>query len=134
MKCPKHDVSLIEKNEDGITYKECPECGGVWMAYRQLRALAKNDSETSLFLTPLPHELVFKSDEDDTNDLTVCPLDGGNLFEHKFGGVKIDICSECNYVWFDPDELEIIKEYLAEDTLLETVIQKISKFIERIAA
>ena len=37
-----------------------------------------------------------------------CPKDGADLKERVFHNVKIDGCPECNGVWLDPGELEIL--------------------------
>lgn len=37
-----------------------------------------------------------------------CPRDGADLKERVFHNVKIDSCPECNGVWLDQGELEIL--------------------------
>ncbi len=37
-----------------------------------------------------------------------CPRDGADLKERVFHNVKIDGCPECNGVWLDQGELEIL--------------------------
>jgi hypothetical protein len=37
-----------------------------------------------------------------------CPKDGAELKERLFHSVKIDGCPQCNGVWLDPGELEIL--------------------------
>lgn len=40
--------------------------------------------------------------------LMKCPKDGSDLKEREFHHVKIDVCPECNGVWLDQGELEIL--------------------------
>ena len=39
-----------------------------------------------------------------------CPKCGCDLEEHEHHGVKIDQCSECDGIWLDKGELELIEE------------------------
>lgn len=37
-----------------------------------------------------------------------CPKDGADLVEREFHQVKVDVCAECNGMWFDGGEIEMI--------------------------
>ena len=39
-----------------------------------------------------------------------CPKCGGNLAERDLGGVKVDRCTDCNGVWLDAGELDLIRD------------------------
>ena len=41
--------------------------------------------------------------------LMKCPKDGSDLVEREFHNVKIDVCTECNGVWLDAGELEMVR-------------------------
>lgn len=43
-----------------------------------------------------------------TQSTMKCPKDGADLKERVFHNVKIDGCPECNGVWLDKGELEIL--------------------------
>lgn len=132
MKCPVHAVEMQDKSGDGISYKECPECGGIWMRHRALRTLAEGDSMVSALSLPREHEISgFMSIDSDDNDVVNCPLDGAKYYERKFASVRIDICPQCDGIWLDPGELEKIKDYLAETTPAETIVEKVSRFLSR---
>jgi Zn-finger nucleic acid-binding protein len=36
-----------------------------------------------------------------------CPMDGTRMSLFHWRGGAIDVCSQCNMVWFDPDEMEL---------------------------
>lgn len=35
-----------------------------------------------------------------------CPKDGAVLHEESYHGIRVDRCTECHGVWFDPGEIE----------------------------
>jgi hypothetical protein len=42
--------------------------------------------------------------------LMKCPRDGTELTERELEGIKVDICSTCNGVWFDGGELDLLRK------------------------
>jgi len=139
MKCPADQNQLVEKQGEGFVYHQCPECDGLWTRFRSLRTVVQKynpDAEIALphpeRLTPLIHRTGF-----DTNNVTKCPLDGTDYFEHRFGSVLLDICQNCDGIWFDAGELEKVKQELKDqsspDNPVEVFLWDADRFFEYIA-
>ena len=136
MKCPIHiTTSLEEKTEGTHFYHECPECHGIWARHRTLRAIIEDINPKAVISMPRSDDTFFKNSNFDTNNVTKCPLDGEKYYEHKFGSVMIDICPKCDGIWFDPGELEKIKQDLENDeipdSIYDTILQIIATFLSR---
>jgi uncharacterized protein len=39
-----------------------------------------------------------------------CPKCGADLKEEKFGEVSVDVCPDCNGMWLDAGELEVLRQ------------------------
>lgn len=137
MKCPLDQIDMIEKQGDGFDYHECEACNGLWMRHRALRGLVHQYSPNSDISIPLPDDayLPFSDSKFDTNNITRCPVDGAPYYEHSYGDVMIDLCPQCDGLWFDRGELDKIKEKLKNDEIpsgvLSTVIHDLSVFFLR---
>lgn len=116
MKCPADGNTLEEQQDDGITYHQCPACEGMWMRHRALRTLVRKANPSADIVLPSPQDAYRpgKSSDIDTNEITNCPLDGAEYYEHSFGSVMIDICPRCDGVWLDKGELSNIRKALNE--------------------
>lgn len=119
MKCPSDHIDLVEKQGEGFIYHECPACLGLWMRHRALRVLVKKNNPDADVAIPLPDDayMPFHSPAYDTNDITKCPVDGADYYEHAFGSVMIDICPKCDGVWMDKGELDKISQELQQNTI-----------------
>lgn len=129
MKCPRHNIELIEKSENGIIYNQCAECGGIWMRHRALRTLAERDSEISVIALPQHYDATPINKGKDTNDIKKCIVDGSEYYEHTIGPISIDICTRCDGIWLDPGELQKIKDHFAQETPLEKFYNKVVEFL-----
>ncbi len=50
------------------------------------------------------------SDEERRSHYMKCPKCGANLEIEEYHGIEIDRCSECNGIWFDAGEAELLTE------------------------
>ena len=127
MKCPTDNSDLQEKQGEGFTYHECSECEGLWMRFRALRTLVEKHNPNAFVDLPHPERLIpiVHSKKYDTNNITKCPLDGDDYFEHRYGTVMIDICPTCDGIWLDQGELAKIKEELKDGTTPDTVVETV---------
>ncbi len=129
MKCPTDNIDLEEKqSDDGFAYHECPDCAGLWMRFRSLKTLVEKHNPGAVNALPHPERLIpgIHRKGFDTNNITNCPLDGADYYEHRYGSVLIDICPNCDGIWLDHGEIDKIKEELKNksipDDKLEVVL------------
>lgn len=138
MKCPIDHIDLVEKEGDGFSYHQCEACGGLWMRHRALRTLVQQHNPDADLTMPRPDDayIMFNSPEYDTNNITKCPLDGADYYEHPFGSVMIDICPKCDGVWLDKGELAKIREELQSNEIpagvVDMVLHDIGAFFSRL--
>lgn len=132
MKCPTDNIDLNEKQAEGFAYHECPDCQGLWMRHRALRTLVEKYSPGAKIAMPRPSDayLPMNSPEYDTNDITKCPLDGSDYYEHAFGSVMIDICPNCDGIWLDKGELSKIRDELKNEEIPDTVVSTVINDID----
>lgn len=134
MKCPLDKIDLVEKQGEGFTYHECPSCEGLWMRHRALRTLVEKYEPDAVIAMPRPDDAfqAFNSSDFDTNNITICPLDGASYYEHAFGSIMLDICPECDGIWLDKGELAKIRDELKAqkipDNLLDVVLHDVGAF------
>ena len=50
------------------------------------------------------------NDEERRSHYMKCPKCGANLEIEEYHGIEIDRCSECNGIWFDAGEAELLTE------------------------
>lgn len=137
MKCPLDQIDMVEKQGDGFVYHECEACNGVWMRHRSLRTIVRQYSPDSDISIPLPDDayLPFSDPDFDTNNITICPVDGAKYYEHSYGGVMIDLCPKCDGLWLDKGELDKIREKLRNNEIpsgvINTVLHDLGAFFSK---
>ena len=97
MKCPKCNVELQAKNNQGVDVHTCPKCAGMWFTPTELDefedlAIDPEAKTGSLYLVTRP--TAFK-----------CPVCSETLssFDYRFNDLQIDCCPEHGY-WLDAGE------------------------------
>ncbi|PCJ95143.1 MAG: hypothetical protein COA45_12510 [Zetaproteobacteria bacterium] len=96
------------------------------MRHRSLRALVKKYNSDADVIVPRPeHAYVLgkASSKFDTNNITKCPVDGADYYEHALGSVIIDICPNCDGIWLDKGELSKIKEELQDSSVKSLFVE-----------
>ena len=103
--CPRCFSELIpEKLSKGLWNVEidkCKLCSGVYLDKGELMTLTGN--------RPL-HHLTTKHLGIDSGSELLCPKCGSLMDDEHPGGIEIDVCLQCNGVWLDKKELDLLKE------------------------
>lgn len=103
--CPRCFSELIpEKLSKGLWKVEidkCKLCSGVFLDKGELMTLTGN--------RPL-HHLTTKYLGIDSGSELLCPKCGSLMDDEHPGGIEIDVCLQCNGVWLDKKELDLLKE------------------------
>jgi len=126
--CPSCESSLIENEIQTYTVFSCDNCNGIWVPGSQIKRILREQSmPPSMNAIPVLSE---GGDEYETKRLCSKHRDI-KLKAHSVRGVEIDICNECNGVFFDKNEFEEVfrsqekstSTKVAEYTALEIVFQ-----------
>jgi Zn-finger nucleic acid-binding protein len=97
MRCPvDRTVEMVTISIDGVSIEQCGKCHGHWLDHGELSKLASRaeDVEPAVRLTRDSERL--------------CPKDSVPLTEVEFpehSGLRVDICSQCQGIWLDANEL-----------------------------
>ncbi len=99
--CPRcHQQLTRTQGEKGVVYC-CQQCGGRAVAVAVLRQIVPRDEVKQLWL--LAREHAAKPGVD-------CPICGRSMAEVPLAvgdsEVHLDVCAKCQYVWFDPNEMD----------------------------
>ena len=112
--CPRCFSELkSEKLSKGIWNVEidrCGSCSGIYLDKGKLMTLTGN--------RPL-HHLTTKHLGIDSGSELLCPSCGSVMDDEHPGGVEIDVCLQCNGVWLDKKELDLLKEL--DSSILKTL-------------
>jgi Zn-finger nucleic acid-binding protein len=101
MICPKCKLEMRELRIEGITFDQCPECGGLWAEADELAKLT--GSADNLRRTFGPRNATAMA----------CPSGCSNtLFESVYSNLDdtlvLDLCDDCGGVFLDAGELESV--------------------------
>ena len=103
--CPRCFSELksetIRKGIWNVEIEKCDSCLGVYLDKGELMTLTGN--------RPL-HHLTTKHLGIDSGSELLCPSCGSIMDDEHPGGVEIDVCLQCNGVWLDKKELDLLKE------------------------
>jgi Zn-finger nucleic acid-binding protein len=103
--CPRCFSELksetIRKGIWNVEIDKCDSCLGVYLDKGELMTLTGN--------RPL-HHLTTKHLGIDSGSELLCPSCGSIMDDEHPGGVEIDVCLQCNGVWLDKKELDLLKE------------------------
>lgn len=55
--------------------------------------------------------------------MLVCPVDGGELAEHRLHGVHVDRCEVCKGMWLDPNELGEVEATAADEDVRRGMLE-----------
>ena len=103
--CPRCFSELksetVRKGIWNIEIDKCGSCLGVYLDKGELMTLTGN--------RPL-HHLTTKHLGIDSGSELLCPSCGSVMDDEHPGGVEIDVCLQCNGVWLDKKELDLLKK------------------------
>ena len=103
--CPRCFSELksetVRKGIWNIEIDKCVSCLGVYLDKGELMTLTGN--------RPL-HHLTTKHLGIDSGSELLCPSCGSVMDDEHPGGVEIDVCLQCNGVWLDKKELDLLKK------------------------
>lgn len=92
---------VLKKGMWSIEIDECKDCSGIYLDKGELMSLTGN--------RPL-HHLTTKHLGIDSGSELLCPGCGSLMDDEHPGGVEIDVCLQCNGVWLDKKELDLLRE------------------------
>lgn len=99
--CPR-DFTLLEARDWGAaTYLYCPKCRGVLLERLDMEKIVQSGAAPRIERQEAPTE-----DLDLQDGSALCSCAGVAMKTFKRDGVTLDLCPECNAVWFDAGELE----------------------------
>lgn len=93
---------------DGLGARQCTECEGVWVT-----AAGHALADEHLWPAATPQQRADASDRpsweagQEFDPAKLCPYDGRILLKYRLGadvGFRLDRCSACHGIWFDPGE------------------------------
>ena len=112
MKCPKDNNELTMKSKEGIVGHCCGKCGGIFLKGSGMKAFKLN-FETDIL------ESTFKISSSADSPLS-CASCNHQMQLARIDDTEIDICKNCQGVWFDAGEAKyIISHYRQNLTDLE---------------
>jgi Zn-finger nucleic acid-binding protein len=100
MKCPRDQTELTIKSKEGVVGYCCNDCNGIFLKGSGMKAFKLN-FETKVL------EYSFKNPSNTTSDLH-CINCNAQMQLSVIDDVEIDICQQCQSVWFDKTEVESI--------------------------
>jgi Zn-finger nucleic acid-binding protein len=113
-RCPRcNHIGLTPRDERGVLFQACIECGGVWLDLASLR---------NLLVAPAPEIVALARTVDDnarsTWDVTPalsCPVCGAPLLRRHqaSAGIRLDACDR-HGTWFDRTELARFTNVIAD--------------------
>jgi Zn-finger nucleic acid-binding protein len=107
MKCPTCDVALDRAEYENVSVSQCPQCKG-YLVNRNRVVLIKTTQDHSP--ETLRSEMTTQCHPDAQSNIR-CPKCRGRMMSKERVPVKtdsdffLDVCRECNVVWFDGGEL-----------------------------
>lgn len=103
--CPVEGSALVRHTHGKLAIDACPQCRGLWFSGSVIDRLRDHPGFTALrdgISTPSGAHRV------EDRRCPACPA--SRLSSVRVRGVELDRCGECGGVWFDPGELELIRQ------------------------
>lgn len=100
MKCPRDSSLLEEVSAEGIRIFVCPTCHGVLLYQDQFERIKER--------TKIEYPKTERSEIEILEETAKSPVNGEKMKVIDYDGIKIDICLESKYIWFDHGELEAL--------------------------
>jgi Zn-finger nucleic acid-binding protein len=129
--CPRCDEPLAAQRYHDVPVEVCPDCTGMWVAQRALRALTEaiardvlGEVDVDTALDPLP----------DAGGGLACPACAGPLEHFGYMGanvVELDRCEGCGAVWLDADELYWVATLYARTAARKAGVVKVYEQVRR---
>ena len=128
MNCPRDGAHLSKATIDDIELDACPECAGIWLDYRELKAVC------GLSFTEVEQNLRKSLDSDQgeavpSQRYMPCPrCPEGRLQQIAYTymlPVRVDRCDQCLGIWVDNHELDAIvaeRKRLDEEFSMQRVL------------
>ena len=110
MKCPKDNVDLILKSQENVFGYCCPQCNGVFLKSKSVKAF-KYNFETDLL------EKAFDNTKSKVSNYSCCNCSHA-LELVDVGDMNVLICKKCTSAFFEKGQLRKIKNKYAEDEVL----------------
>jgi|GEM_PF-1890113 len=105
MNCPIDDAELQAREENGIAYRSCGECHGMFFTKDELLGCLKAGNVEAV----IPTEPSVGFEVTQKVIKRVCPsCKSATMLDKLLDDVAIDICPDCKGVWLDAGELKKI--------------------------
>ena len=108
MKCPRDKNKLQHKEIEGLSFRFCRLCNGIWITLNSFPELLKANEKIDFLRSQYP--AIQKKDQ---GFVPLCPVDSKpTLVLQKFDGIKTYICTWHQSIWIDGGQIDsIIKNY-----------------------
>lgn len=115
MKCPQCNGFELEPHEveEGLVGAKCAQCSGALLSLLNYRYWCKATHVVEINNTHV-HGV------EDNHHALVCPKCSRLMIKYKIGPQhenRIDLCANCDEVWFDKNEWELLKDLGYHDDL-----------------
>ncbi|MGD8454886.1 MAG: zf-TFIIB domain-containing protein [Anaerolineales bacterium] len=120
-KCPmcKGAYLHLSTYEENLPVNECPVCGGAWLRANEYAVWLKTQTPGSYDLEGV-EELNISQQISDSQQAAFCPDCGHFLrsYQVEIGiGFHLDRCNNCNGVWLDRNEWQVLKSVDLHDEI-----------------
>ncbi len=103
---------MITQYNQGLEYEVCPETGGIWFDFGELKTVIDLDPDKRF-----GHTTIKRGDDvPDHNQVLMCPDRKYKLEQREYAydsGIHIDFCKETGGVFVSPQDLAEIKRFLS---------------------
>jgi Zn-finger nucleic acid-binding protein len=122
MDCPKGHGRLEGVNVGSIRIDRCTGCGGSWHDHHELRLLKDKEAHGDYCWIDFDLWKDTNQFRADKQERYVCPRDSHPMTTVRYGEspVLIDICPQCEGVWVDRNEYDLIVAYLEDIVSTQT--------------
>ncbi len=100
MNCLKCNLELGILKFKGINIPYCTSCKGMYIKFPILKKISEMIELKTEIVNPVDMESVKVKE-----DAKICPQCGKQMDKIYFNGTVVDVCRDCNSIWFDNGEL-----------------------------
>lgn len=102
MECPDCNITLDEPNTGAYQVATCERCSRVWISGEELARIVSHETDFNNLadIKPLQENVSIPAK---SRNCPVC--EASKMKVKKINGVEMDVCKQCNGIYFQKDEL-----------------------------
>jgi len=104
MICPRDATQLTDMSGKLIAFN-CRSCAGILVQNEGMTKKIESDGISTDKIKPYSYQIIS------------CPNCKAGMLNVTLNGVGVDLCSRCNFVWFDKDEATRIQERMSPEEI-----------------